>query len=749
MRDATPWAATHAFDLRGAGTGGSVWEPASVQPHGFVVCLDDRGRIVQASENVAELARRPLDSVLGAPLDTLTGADAARRVADAIDTRDSEGAPLYVGTLPDPRGAAHAPLAIAVHRRFGVQIVEFEPSQQCADVFCAIHALVSGFIAELHEAGTTDALAALAVRELRRLTGFGRVLLIRFDGADDAHVIAEDKPDGDATYLDRHFPVSAIPKRAREQFRLSRIRVVADTRCSAANMVPTSNPATGAPADLSFATLRGVSAAHRQWLERMGARASLSMPIVVRGKLWGSLACQDERPRVPPIDVRIACETIGQVLSLRLEASEERAQARCRLEARRALARLIATVAEHDQFVDGLLAAPQALLDIASACGAAIVFDGRIEHIGVTPDRPELLSLADWLGAGRSDVFATECLADDCPVLRPDPRWAGMMAVSISKLFRHYVMWFRPGRVRTIRRTDGSRDVGHGMPHDHAHDALPDAVATRARPGGPAEMEVAGDFRAAMLGVVLKRAEETAQLATDLGRANKELEAFSYSVSHDLRAPLRHIVGYGELLAQCEAQQLSERGLRFLENIIDSARFAGTLVDDLLTLSQMGRAALRPAPVAMHALFDAAVREQIEDAPGRDIDWRVGALPEVIGDAVFLQLAVRNLVANAVKYTRTREHAVIEIGARTAADEHVFFVRDNGVGFDMKYAGKLFGVFQRLHRAEDFEGTGIGLANVRRVIERHDGRTWAEGAPERGATFFFTLPRRPLPVPDE
>jgi light-regulated signal transduction histidine kinase (bacteriophytochrome) len=748
MSDAMAWTSARSGGPSNVRPRGQRRVPASIQSHGFLVCLDDGCRIMQASENVAALAQRPLDEVLGAPLAALTGADAARRIADAVSARGVEGAARYLGTLADPRGAARSPLAIAVHRCRGMPIVEFEPSDPPADMLGEIHPLVArGFVGELQSAETTGALAALAVRELRRLTGFGRVLLVRYDDAQDAHVVAEDKADAYTSYLDQRFLASAIPKRARERYGRNRIRVVADTHCRAARLMPAVNPATGVSADLSFATLRSVSSAHRDQLAQMGVRASLSVPIVVRGKLWGSIACQHAQPRVPPFDVRIACETIGQVLSLRIEASEERADVDYRVESRRALTRMLERIAEHDHFIDGLCAEPESILGIASASGVAIVFEGRVERIGVTPDEPTVLAFADWLVASRADVFATECLADDCPDLRCDPRWTGMLAVSISKLFRHCVIWFRPERVRTIHWVDGSHDGQHAR-HEQAHGARLEIVRGRSQPWALIELEIAGEFRAAMLGIVLKRAEEMAQRAADLGRANQELEAFSYSVSHDLRAPLRHIVGYGELLVECDAPRLSERGLRFLKNILDSARFAGTLVDDLLTFSLMGRAALRPARVAMRALVDAIVREQAADAPGRHIDWRIGALPDVTGDAAFLQLAVRNLVANAVKYTSKREHAVIEIGADAADDEHVFFVRDNGVGFNMKYAGKLFGVFQRLHRFEDFEGTGIGLANVRRVIERHDGRTWAEGEPERGATFFFTLPRRAPPQPD-
>ena len=235
---------------------------------------------------------------------------------------------------------------------------------------------------------------------------------------------------------------------------------------------------------------------------------------------------------------------------------------------------------------------------------------------------------------------------------------------------------------------------------------------------------------------------ELAKQAAELEASNKELESFAYSVSHDLRAPLRHVVGYSELLQRQASSLLDDRSRRYLQTIDNAAKRMGNLIDDLLGFSRIGRAETRKTLVNLEQLAREVVKELEQETGSRDIAWKIGALPLCYGDRSMLKLVLVNLTSNAVKFTRMRARAEIEIGCADGnEDQAELFVRDNGAGFDMQYANKLFGVFQRLHRSEEFEGTGIGLATAQRIIHRHGGKIRAEGAVDRGATFYFSLPR--------
>ena len=242
---------------------------------------------------------------------------------------------------------------------------------------------------------------------------------------------------------------------------------------------------------------------------------------------------------------------------------------------------------------------------------------------------------------------------------------------------------------------------------------------------------------------LLKAHEELAKRAKELESSNNELESFSYSVAHDLRAPLRHVVGFSELLQKQASSSLDEKSRRYSQTILESSKRMGDLIDDLLAFSRIGRAETKKTLVNLDQLVKELVTEIGQDTAGRDFIWRIDPLPVCYGDRTMLRLVIANLLSNVVKFTRIRAQAEIEIGCVEGEHEVEVFVKDNGAGFDMQYVDKLFGVFQRLHLPEQFEGTGIGLATVRRIIHRHGGEVRAEGGVDQGATFYFSLPKTP------
>lgn len=721
--------------------------PGSIQPHGFLLVVSEPElHVQQASENVQLWLGIDARSLLGQPLSDLLPTARIEAGLEALSADDHN--PFHLSDVSiGLAGAAGQTFALLGHRHRGQLILEFERAENPAQAYDTLYPLMRTFVAQLQDSRELEALCQLAVREVKRITGFGRVKAYRFDAEDNGVVLAEAADPGYPSYLGLCFPAADIPQQARRLYRENLIRVIQDANYQPSPLIPALNPGSGAPLDLSFAALRSVSPVHLQYMRNMGTLASMSISIVIRDRLWGLISCHDAEPRAVTYQTRTACELLGRILSLQIEARESETLAQRKLDLRHQIVHLLAAMADRDSVVEGFRHLPEVVLGFAGADGAAIISADKCETVGDTPDHEQILQLAQWLGERRDElVFHSDCIRRDIPDMPAlAEHCAGVMAISISRLHAHYLIWFRHEQIKTVNwagqpEKQIDRQSGALSPR-HSFEQWQETLRGYAQPWDQVVIEGALELRNAVLGIVLRKAEEMAQLAGELRASNKELEAFSYSVSHDLRAPLRHIAGYTELLSEMESKQLSERGMRFLDNIADAARFAGTLVDNLLSFSQMGRSALRLSDVDLGALV-ASIREELApDCEGRQIEWHLLPMPIVVADAAFIHMVLRNLIDNAVKYSRTREVAVIEVGAEQRTGEVVVYVRDNGVGFDMQYSNKLFGVFQRLHRMEEFEGTGIGLASVRRIIERHDGQVWAEGQLDKGATFYFSLPK--------
>ena len=727
-----------------------IQAPGSIQPHGLLLVLSEPGlEVIQASSNVDSMLGMDAEAILGRSVDELLGPDLHRSLRGSFDHPLLGRQPLLLAKAP-LAAAGGRPFDATVHRAEGGLILELEPALiDDASAFRNLYPLVRASLASLEESADVRDACRLAASEVRRITGFDRVLIYRFDEGWNGTVIAEDRNDALPSYLDLRFPASDIPAQARALYRSSRVRTIPDAGYRPVPIVPAINPRTGRPLDLRLASLRSVSPVHVEYMANMGTAASMSISILRDGELWGLISCHHSTPRLAPFEVRTACDFLGRVLSLQLAAKQQRDDFQQRIGRKLVQARLLAGMTEGDDFVEELVRREADLLGLVDAQGAAILHDGRCVLLGQAPEEAQVLRIADLLEReGRDDVHAADSLAGNFPDAEAIKDVAsGLLAIATSKLHRGHLLWFRPEVIRTV---DWGGDPAKpaevaegGRIHPRkSFEAWKETVQLKSRPWLPGEIEAATELRNAIVGIVLRQAEERAQLSAELERSNKELEAFSYSVSHDLRAPFRHIVGYSEMLRDEEGDRLTGEGRRYVGTIIESAQYAGTLVDNLLAFSRMGRTSIHPVPIDMNSLTRDVVRDVMLEAGERSIAWKIGDLPTVEGDLMMMRLAVSNLASNAVKYTRPRADAVIEIGGEARRGELVFFVKDNGIGFDMRYADKLFGVFQRLHRMEDFEGTGIGLANVRRIMSRHGGRAWGDGEVDRGATFYFALPRR-------
>ncbi len=728
-----------------------IHTPGCIQPHGFLLGLDEATlRVTHASENAETLLRRPLAGILGAPVSEVLGAGMLgplqRAASDPLFTRR----PIHLerGTLGDG-----ADFDLVAHRRGGRLLLEGERVQSPGLASqTELYAHLEPVFPRIERSEHAPDLCRLIAEEVRRLTGFDRALVYRFDEEWNGTVVAEDRNDVLPSYLDLRFPASDIPRQARELYRLNRIRLIATCDYTPSRIVTVRDPG-GVPAelDLSLSTLRSVSPVHLQYMRNMGTAASMSVSIMRGDRLWGLISCHHHAPRTVPFAARSAIELLAHVFSLQLAAREQTDGFVYRMRLQSGMPDLLGRMTQHADITEGIAHHWESVVALTESTGVAVVSRGSCTLRGETPTEREVKELSEWLASrarDEQDVFCTDRLSTVFPPARNYAGVAsGLLAASLSRVHTSYILWFRPEVVRTVtwggdpRKPEGGPAQLHPR---HSFAAWREVVHGRSIPWRDEAVDTAREFRGAMVSVVLKRTEELAALTEELTRSNRELAAFSYSVSHDLRAPFRHIRSYAEILKDEKQAVLDSEANELLDRILDASGYAGALVDNLLAFAQMGRTTIKHQLVWMDRLVEEVRERVMSQNPNQAVEWVQQPLPAAAADLVLLRQVWQNLLENAVKYSRKRNPARIEVGAREDDGHLIYWVQDNGAGFDMRYVDKLFGVFQRLHRSEDFEGTGIGLANVRRIVERHGGKTWAEGQPGVGATFYFSLPKHPL-----
>ena len=700
--------------------------PGAIQPNGCLLVLSpEGGAVLQASANAEAMLgctteqalavlRQPIAEAGDAPIQSLVSIGGRRFYLGGF--RSHQGLVLELEPLIDPDEPAEG-WFLPLFRSL------LEAIESVDDPILACQS---------------------AADEVRRLTGFNRALAYRFDEDWNGTVVAESNDGVLPSYLGLWFPASDIPAQARALYRVNRLRLIADVDYSPVPILPPLSPIDGQPFDLSLVGIRSVSPVHREYMRNMETAASMSLSLVIDGRLWGLISCHHATPRLVGPRRRAACDVLARLVSQQIGTRLRMRHAARQFELKRVESELLAQLTQSERFQDGLTAKPAAWIGLTDAMGAAVVTQDDVMTAGRTPSTREILSIAAWLRSrGGFRTFVTDELSREMPEAKAMvDTAAGLLAVPISQVHASFLLWFRPEHVRTVSWGGDPHkpmvEAGERLHPRRSFALWQEQVRLRSLAWEPEHVEAAQDFGSAIASLVLRHAEERAELAGELERSNRELEAFSYSVSHDLRAPFRHIAGFAELLAG--ELKLEGRAAHYLENIVDSARMAGRLVDDLLNFSKLNRTSLQPVRVDMRKLFDECWRSVQLLESDRTVEWRLGALPPAWGDPVLLRQVVLNLLQNSLKFTRGRARVVIEASGETRGEETIYSIRDNGVGFDMAYVDKLFGVFQRLHRVEEFEGTGIGLALAKRVIERHRGWIRAEGVLNEGATFTFGLP---------
>ncbi|WP_145499810.1 ATP-binding protein [Streptomyces sp. CFMR 7] len=751
-----------------------------VQSYGALIAARLHGAVVDTvSRNTGEVLGVAAEELVGRPVMELIGDE---QWALAREITEAAGPPEGPAEPGAPEGAPSGPVAsgvlslslerdgqdrlfdVTVHRVAELLVLEFEPrAAEGPFVFQNFYPRVRSALHRLQGAADVTECCAAAVREVRALTGYDRVVAYRFDGAEGpGQVIAEARGEGREPWLGLWFPASDIPPQARRLYARNWIRVIGDVGDATVGLLPEVREGTGEPLDLSGSTLRTVSGYHLEYLRNIGVASSMSVSLLHEGELWGLIACHGDAPRRLTPEVRAACEFFGIALSLQLAAVAEREQADELSGCRRALATLLARLSS--QAPDALLRPGSGLAELLHADGALLLRGTEVVATGgpVPAALPGLLErLAGPIPVG--EVWSSDRVPE---VLGLDPAEAEAQGVPAGLLFLplnrdgDLLVWWR--RERPAPRewaADPARPVRTGPGGERLTPRGSAAVyrATvrgRSTPWTPAQRAVAGELWREMSGLLSRHMAELEARNTELARTNEDLDSFAHAAAHDLKEPLRGISNAAAFMVEDAGDVLDATSLRRLTTVRRLAERMDGLLDSLLHFSRLGQVGLERELLELDQVVDDALLVAGDRLAEQGVTVvRPAPLPRLHADRERLREVLENLFVNAAKYAVDEAAAgerrvwveAVPVAGPDGGRVTAVVVRDNGIGIPAEQHEDVLQLFRRLHRRDERGGgSGVGLAVVKRIVERHGGRLWLEspapapgGGP--GTAVWFTL----------
>lgn len=724
---------------------------ATVQSHAcLVACKVQDWTITQVSSNAGELLGIAATDLLQQPLGNKFPETTFASILSAV-AKGNEYLAANPVRINMPNGQAQNWLNCLIHPQGEVYVLEFEPFDEDT-INYRMQRTISEAMYRIQYSETLQEVFQTAAEELKSIIGYDRVMIYQFDEAGHGTVMAEAKEPALEAFLGLRYPASDIPPQARALFLKNPARIISDVLAEPAQILPPISPLTGQPLDLTDFVGRGVSPIHLEYLRNMGVRASMSIAIVFEEKLWGLISCHHYSPKSTGHFKRTTAWFLGKLISGHLSLRSANEHRKSVMKANVVKSKLFEQMSVNWDLVEGLTTGPVTMLDLHDSGGAAIFHEGKLNVLGEAPPKPALQELIKWLdGNLQETVYSTNELPKHfAPARDWKDKACGLLAVRLSNdAPSDYLLWFRPEVIQTVnwggnpsKAVTKTADNVRISPRK-SFSKWTELVQNTAKPWLDYELETVVSLRNDVKDFIFQKYRQVQQTNKELTEAYEDMEAFSYSISHDLRAPLRTIEGYSDLLLEDYGEVLGENGNHFISTIKDSAAKLNELIIGLLAYTRAKRQQLILNSVSLDEVVRLESNLLMQDAlrQSRNIELRIGEnLPTVLADKPALTILVKNLLSNAFKYTTNSNPSIIEIGGDQSEGYVSFYVRDNGIGFDMQYTDRIFGVFNRLVNDDQFEGTGIGLAIVKRIIEKHGGAISVESVPNQGTTFFVRMP---------
>jgi len=720
--------------------------PGKIQSHGFLIAVNSKSyNISYVSQNIEGYTGVNATGLLGKNITELED-----QLAIASDTaslqqllnlaKGSKNSDTINPLAIDVKGTNYN---LIISHSTNDLVLEFEPTE--SDLGYDIQKTIGRSVAEILSGKNLSALLQNAAFEIKKIINYDRVMIYKFNEDGHGEVTAEVKNDGLEPFLGLHYPASDIPKQARELYKINLTRIIADVNSEGSAIITYEEGA--APLDLTHSALRAVSPIHIQYLKNMGVESSFSISLIAHGELWGLIACHNYSPRFIDYKSRDASKLIGQILSSALEYRQDEEDSAKLHELSEAANTIADYIKKDTDFTFALTRNKVTLKDVTTAAGVALMYDGEITTIGQTPTEEQIADIVEWLKVHMVDtIYSTYRFPEIFPAAKNYSDVAsGILSCNLSRELGEMIIWFKPEQVKSItwagnpeKPVEETADGLQQLSPRKSFDSWTQIVKNTSEKWKHDEIAAVLKVREDVIYAINRKANEIRILNERLQLAYDELDTFSYTISHDLRTPLSSIKNYSELLLASN-KSLDEQAKKMLGRIIKGTDKMHMLIKEILHYSRVGRTEIEAAPIDMGLLLNEIKREVLSALNPENIEFTIGDTPGIDGDSVMISQVFTNLINNAVKYSSKSTPSKVKVEGVIRNNEIVYSVSDNGVGIDVNYYNRVFELFKRMDNALEFEGTGVGLAIVKRIVEKHKARIWFESKLGFGTVFYISF----------
>ncbi|WP_316813693.1 ATP-binding protein [Pedobacter heparinus] len=719
--------------------------PGQIQSHGFLIVLDQNSNVSHCSDNIDDLLRESSSALIGCPLqyveillgiDYPSGSITNMLSLGKVNKSFEQANPFKMEIF----GKAYY---LIISTAADYYLLEFEPA--FANALYDVQKMMGHAISKMLADKNLQSLLDNTALQVKNTINYDRVMVYRF--AEDGHgeVVSEAKNDDLDPWFGLHYPASDIPKQARELYKRNLTRIIADTNAITSQIL-TSAFNGQQFLDLSNSQLRAVSPVHIQYLKNMGVASSFSISLLVKNELWGLIACHNYTPKFIDYLSRESSKLLGQILSSALEFRKEEIHQQTQEVFNDHLDKLTKQLQESVGIEEALTRHQVNLLDIVHASGAVLVYEKSMVKLGITPDDEQLTGLVGWLKEHNdkpiyhlSNLSSVYPAAIDYCIIA-----SGIMVVVISRELGEYVIYFKPEQLQYITWAGNPEKTvsvnPDGLMQISPRNSFQEWSETvRATSVGWSTEEINSMVRlkTEISYSIQQKAGVVRLLNEKLQQAYDELDTFSYTISHDLKNPIAAIKSYAQLLAR--NQEFAERDRMLLGRISDRADQMKLMIHAVLDYSRIGRSEINYLSIDCGALIEDIIKDLELVYETQNLKITIGETPELKGDPTMMMQIFSNLISNAVKYSIHTEAAHVHIEGIINDVDICYAVKDNGLGIAPRDLSKVFGLFNRMDNVKDIEGSGVGLAIVKRIVEKHKGRIWVESELNLGSAFFVSF----------